>query len=197
MSDKSKEKWQTYYANGEPIMDGGVDATEANGHKPSQGLYGCTNVWLYRRAITDVEILFQQRAHTIDCFPDQWDVSAGGHINYGETNPVSSVIREAREEIGIELNSDELFYGFSTSKIDRINHVFFCDWTNRDPVFSFNDHEVQAVQWIALSRIDAFREQYVKASLAQDNNYFALLKTWLAENASVKRAVMRRALQHK
>lgn len=195
MSDKSKEKWQIYRANGEPIMNGGITANEWN--KASHELQFCSivRVWLYRRTTTGVEILFQHRAHGVDHFPDQWDVSAGGHINYEETR-IEAAIRESKEEIGVEINSDELFYGFTTigEGSTTIKHTFFCDWTNRDPVFSFNDHEVQAVQWIAFSRIDTFRKQFVKASLAQDNNYFTLLKTWLAENASVDRAVIRRTL---
>ena len=51
--------------------------------------------------------LVQRRALTKENHPGQWDVSCAGHIAAGET-AIDSAIREAREELGIELTPGEL-----------------------------------------------------------------------------------------
>jgi isopentenyldiphosphate isomerase len=55
----------------------------------------------------DHRILVQRRALTKENNPGLWDVSCAGHIAAGE-NAIESAIREAQEELGIELDPGEL-----------------------------------------------------------------------------------------
>lgn len=55
----------------------------------------------------DDRILVQRRALTKENNPGLWDVSCAGHIAAGE-NAIESAIREAQEELGIELEPGEL-----------------------------------------------------------------------------------------
>jgi isopentenyldiphosphate isomerase len=57
------------------------------------------------------ELFLQKRSMLKDCFPGTWDSSASGHLNVGESYD-ACVIREAKEEIGLTLDSipKRLFY---------------------------------------------------------------------------------------
>ncbi|MGZ5493885.1 MAG: NUDIX hydrolase [Thermoanaerobaculia bacterium] len=62
------------------------------------------HVWIIA---PDDRILVQRRALTKENNPGLWDVSCAGHIAAGE-NAIESAIREAQEELGIELDPGEL-----------------------------------------------------------------------------------------
>lgn len=51
------------------------------------------------------EVLLQRRAAGKENYPGLWDVSVAGHISAGET-PVEAALREAAEEIGLDLSND-------------------------------------------------------------------------------------------
>lgn len=60
--------------------------------------------WVYN---SKNEILVQKRASSKKLYPDYWDMSCAGHIDAGETI-VQGVIREAKEEIGIDIKEEDL-----------------------------------------------------------------------------------------
>jgi isopentenyldiphosphate isomerase len=51
------------------------------------------------------ELFLQKRSMLKDCFPGTWDSSASGHLDTGESYD-NCVLREAREEIGLELDRE-------------------------------------------------------------------------------------------
>jgi len=55
-------------------------------------------------------LFLQKRSMAKDCFPGTWDSSASGHLCPGESYD-ACVLREAREELGLELHDapDRLF----------------------------------------------------------------------------------------
>ena len=53
-------------------------------------------------------IYLQRRAQSKDRFPGRWDSSVGGHLAPGES-PEEAIRREAREELGIDLERMFLF----------------------------------------------------------------------------------------
>lgn len=67
--------------------------------------HGSVHVWLVDTANGD--ILLQQRAKTKESFPGMLDAPVAGHIAAGET-PQEAALREASEEIGIDIDPDEL-----------------------------------------------------------------------------------------
>lgn len=62
------------------------------------------HVWIFT---PDDRILVQRRALVKENNPGLWDVSCAGHISAGEP-VIDAAIREAREELGIELEAGEL-----------------------------------------------------------------------------------------
>ncbi len=53
------------------------------------------------------KVLIQQRSATKDLYPNCWDISVGGHVNFGKTYEETAV-RELDEELGLELKEEDL-----------------------------------------------------------------------------------------
>ncbi|MFT4250644.1 MAG: NUDIX hydrolase [Candidatus Woesearchaeota archaeon] len=62
------------------------------------------HVWMYN---DKQDILLQKRAATKQLFPSYWDVAVAGHIDAGE-EPIQAALREAQEELGIQLDKNKL-----------------------------------------------------------------------------------------
>lgn len=81
----------------------GTTALKSEAHK--KGLYHQTiHIWFFT---DNNKILLQKRASVKKIFPNLWDVSVAGHIGAGESI-IDTAIREAKEEIGISITSEEL-----------------------------------------------------------------------------------------
>lgn len=173
------ELWQLFDSNAERVMDGGYDAALGNPADDSGLIYGTTVVWIYRRTkIGKIELLWQKRSATVDANPNMWDVSAGGHIKYGEPL-VDAIIREAHEEVGADASPEE--FRFVEATPCRHNNIYWCyavDWTDKPENFHFDDGEVSEVKWVPLEDVDEFRAQYAKKVLAKDDRHFYVLKKW-------------------
>ena len=62
------------------------------------------------------KILLQQRSANKKLWPNLWDIAAGGHVLAGELG-YQAVIRETKEEIGLDVRKDELeFIGATSSE---------------------------------------------------------------------------------
>ena len=72
-------------------------------------------------------ILLQQRSANKKLWPNLWDITAGGHVLTGEFG-YQTVIRETKEEIGIDIHKNDLeFIGSTISETisgDIINRHF-------------------------------------------------------------------------
>lgn len=69
-------------------------------------LHRTAHLWI---VTPDGHVLLQLRASTKVNHPSLWDVSVAGHVDAGET-AIDAAIREAREELGIELAAGELVH---------------------------------------------------------------------------------------
>lgn len=175
------ELWQTFARNGEPIPDEGWESALGNPEVTgSSVIVGVAIVFLYRVSESgEIEFLWQRRSEKVDRFPGKWDISAGGHINLGEST-VAAAIREADEEIGAKITVNDLEYGFMQPfNKNRFAWLYFVDWTKREEDFSFNDEEVSEVRWIKSSEMEEFRKNFAKAPLARDDVAFALVAEWM------------------
>lgn len=100
------------------------------------------------------KVLLQQRSGSKKLWPNLWDITAGGHVLKDEFG-YQAVIREAKEEIGIDLNKNDLeFIGATTSEvtkgdmIDKHYNEYFISHKDID----INDivlqkDEVQDIKW--------------------------------------------------
>lgn len=175
------EKWQVYHPNGEAIDGAGWNSGLGNPEiTGSSVIVGVAVVFLYRRNQDgELEFLWQKRAENLDRYPGEWDISAGGHINLGESL-VEGAVREVKEEIGVEVSADDLnFVTMRTFNKNRFAWIYAVDYTGRVNDFKFNDLEVTEVKWVKYSKMGDFRRDYAKTPLKKDNLTFEHLKVWL------------------
>lgn len=147
-------------------MDELIDIVDRKGHPTGEmhpkelvhqmGYFHHTaHLWLYT---TKGEILLQQRAASKAIHPLLWDVSVAGHIDAGET-PEEGAIREAKEEIGIDLKASDLFkvgvfkcfQSYPNGIIDNEFHNTFIvkiDLEIKD--FTVQKEEVEALKFVSL-----------------------------------------------
>ena len=178
------EMWQVYAPNGEAIVGEGWDSALDNPEKTgSSAIVGVAVVFLFRRSSEGVlELLWQRRSDKIDRYPGDFDISAGGHVNLGESL-VEAAVRETREEIGAEIMVEDLRFvterGFNRN---RFAWIYAVDWTGRSEEFHFDDKEVSEVRWVPFSETEEFRVKFAKAPLKKDTLTFALLGEWFVQN---------------
>lgn len=174
------EIWQVYHHNGEAIAGEGWDASLDNPENSgSDKIVGVAIVFLYRVNKEGVlEVLWQRRSDKVSRHPGKWDISAGGHINLGESL-VEACIREAHEEIGATINAENLFFvTMMPFNKNRFAFVYAFDYTGKEDDFSFDDGEVSEVRWVPYSEMEEFRLRNAKEPLVKDKLTFKFLKKW-------------------
>jgi isopentenyldiphosphate isomerase len=94
------------------------------------------------------QIFLQQRSLKKDREPGVWDSSASGHVDSGEDYD-AAVVRELREEIGLELNGPprRLFKIFARPETDQeFVWVYRCE---AEGPFELNRTEIDRGNWFA------------------------------------------------
>lgn len=177
------EMWQLFYPNGEPIVGSGWESARDNPEGDDTEIVGVAVVFFFRKDKNGaLELLWQKRSEGVSRYPGYYDISAGGHINLGESL-VDAAVREAHEEIGAEITPLELKYvsmrGFNKN---RFAWIYAVDWTNREEGFHFDDKEVEEVRWVPFELTYDFVEKYAKPSLKKDRLTFEALRIWLEQH---------------
>lgn len=101
------------------------------------------------------QVLLQRRSPNKKMWPNMWDITGGGHVLTGELG-FQSAIREMKEELGIELEKNDMtFIGSSIStniKGDIVNKHFNEYYiVNKDvdeTGLKLQEEEVAEVRWI-------------------------------------------------
>lgn len=108
-------------------------------HKPAW-------TWAYN---SKGEILVQKRAMQKKKFPGFWDMPCAGHVEAGET-AIFGAIREAKEEIGIDVSEEEMRFMFEYIEDDawEIGQVFFFKLDKDIPEMKLQEKEVEEVKWL-------------------------------------------------
>lgn len=94
MKDNESELFPTVDAEGNTTGC----ATRKECHSGSKVLHPVVHLHVFS---PDGRLYLQRRPAWKDIQPDKWDTAVGGHVDYGET-PAEALVREAREELGIE-----------------------------------------------------------------------------------------------
>lgn len=100
------------------------------------------------------QVLLQQRSANKKLWPNLWDITAGGHVLTGELG-YQALIRETKEEIGLDIKiEDLLFIGSTTSTNivkDTINNHFNDYYIAHKDVdikdLRLQEEEVQDIKW--------------------------------------------------
>ena len=101
------------------------------------------------------QVLLQKRSPNKKMWPNMWDITSGGHVLTGEFG-FQVAIRECKEELGIELNKNDItFIGSTTStniKGDIINNHFNEYYIANKEIdvtkLTLQKEEVSEVKWI-------------------------------------------------
>ena len=112
----------------------------------------------------DDQILIQKRSATKDLFPNYWDLSVGGHVNYGATYEQAAA-RELEEELGIKAAQQDLkFLGEVLVHMPSSNEVFhvFEYQLKADDKIKLSPEEIDQMQWMSISDI---KESMAKQTL--------------------------------
>jgi len=122
----------------------------------------CHKKGLYHKAVVVIvlstdnkKVLLQKRSANKKLWPNLWDITAGGHVLSGELG-YQAVIRETKEEIGINVKKEELeFIGTTTSetiKGDIINRHFNEYFIVHKDIdindITLQEEEVQDIKWL-------------------------------------------------
>ena len=112
-------------------------------------------------------MLLQRRSPEKDRYPDMWDVSAGGFVRSGE-EPLEAVLREAEEELGINLSESETFY-LTTELFSYVLDDFFGAVADADKMhFRLQTEEVTKVKWATKEEVLAMRAGGTLVDYAHD-----------------------------
>jgi isopentenyldiphosphate isomerase len=101
------------------------------------------------------------RAKEKDLYPDMWDVSAAGHVSAGE-DPITSALREVKEEIGLKLKKEDLDYWMTKRvkwRYEEIVNNEFCyaylhEFDKDINQLKLQKEEVQKIQFLPIGNLE-------------------------------------------
>ena len=166
--------WQSYRPNGVPKQGEGLARKDLT----KDTIVAAAHVWLWRRSSNGgCDILLQRRADQVKNWPGYWDISAAGHVSYGET-PLDAALREAQEEIGIALDTYRVSFIGSLPKRKSAYSEFHFIYTyeyHNEPL-DMVDGEAAALRWVPYDTFRQMVEQPEDVMLVPHRPlYFALL----------------------
>ena len=128
------------------------------------------------------EFLLARRAMTTVNNPGEWDCAFGGHVNAGESY-LEGAIREAKEEIGLDLSHNDLTFIVQTKSPDKRHHrhSFIVHRDVPLGVVAFNDGEVVEAKYVPWRELAAMSDEDKAAARIRDLNMvevFEYLERW-------------------
>ena len=118
--------------------------------KEKDGEYGLSvHIWIMNK---EGKFLVQKRTKSRKRFPNMWSLTAGA-VDTGETS-VEGAIREAKEEIGINIEKEEFELILSIKR----KHNFLDIWLVRKDIdlkdIVMQEEEVQEVKWVTKDELE-------------------------------------------
>lgn len=98
------------------------------------------------------EMLIQKRQLHKDRYPGMWDLSAGGFVQSGETVN-DAVLREAREEIGVDFGAADIKYIMTVPFSYVLDGFFSVQGDFKIEDFTVQQQEVLELKWAAFDEI--------------------------------------------
>jgi isopentenyldiphosphate isomerase len=117
-----------------------------------------SHIWIYN---PKGEMLLQLRAKSKLVNPDKWDVSVGGHIGAGG-EPLTTAVREAGEELGLQVDPKDLEFIKIVKVEDDKNkvrdneflYVYLLKFDGNIKILKLQEEEVQKVGFFKLNELE-------------------------------------------
>ena len=122
------------------------------------------HVWIVRKKEDEDEVLLQKRSIEKESFPGMYDTSSAGHIPAG-CEPITSALRELKEELGIEAGESDLkyigqfriqyekeFHG-NIFRDNEVTSVYLYDKEVDISSLQLQKEEVEEVSWFPLKEV--------------------------------------------
>ena len=116
-------------------------------------------------------ILLQKRSANKKLWPNMWDVTVGGHVDSGEFGR-QALIREAKEELGIEINDDDIKYLVGSTSVNNQGNIINKHYNECYLITKNIDVSEIIVQKEEVSEVRYFSKDEVLERIA--NNYYGL-----------------------
>ena len=101
------------------------------------------------------EVLIQKRSSTKDLYPNYWDLSVGGHVNFGQSYE-NTAARELGEELGINVSEKDLdAKGEVLVRLPNSGEYFNVYEYKLKPgeTISASDEEINDTRWMKIEEI--------------------------------------------
>lgn len=138
------------------------------------------------------QVLLQKRSASKKLWPNTWDISAGGHVLAGEFG-FQAIIRECKEELGIELKQKDITFIGSvfSSNIkgeivnNHLNEYYIANMDIDETKLILQEEEVSEVKWIDKDEIvERIKNNYDGITDKQGCwEYLVRYYEWLDKNA--------------
>lgn len=146
------EIWNAYTADGHL-----TNHTLTRGETIPHGLYHLVVECIIRHR--DGSTLFMKRASTKPSYPSYYEATAGGSALFGEIAE-QAILREVREETGIELTADQLRHHTHFVAHDD-QCIFHCYWAETDwdkSAIQLQEQETNDFIWVKQEDLEHFLE---------------------------------------
>lgn len=116
-------------------------------------------------------VLLQKRSANKKLWPNLWDVTAGGHVESGEFGR-QALIREFKEELGIEISDNDIKYLVGSTSINKQGNIINKHYNECYLITKEIDIEKIVLQKEEVEEVKYFsKEELIKRI---DNNYEGL-----------------------
>ncbi len=154
-------------------------------------MYSVSHLWIYN---FKGEILLQHRCKEKKLYPNKWDISVAGAVDSGET-PLLAAIREAKEEIGLVIDENELKevftfnenYSYNGMRINELAHVFFLEYNGPIDNLNLQKEEVDEVKFFSKKELELIIKEKNEDHLIWINESFPKVLELINEFISLKK----------
>lgn len=117
------------------------------------------------------EVLIQKRAATKRTYPNMWSVTGGG--SQKEENTIDTCIRESKEELGIDIDINNLEFVLSLKRKNLFLDVYLLKQNFDLKDLILQDEEVSEVKWVSINEfIDMIQKGVVPSNVVAYFNLF-------------------------